>query len=43
MEASLINTLSNQKKNIVNIFIRLVRQNYWIFLFFFAFQVGMPP
>ena len=42
MEAPSINTLNNQKKKIFNIFIRLVRKNYWIFLFF-AFELGMPP
>ena len=41
MKASSINTLNNQKK-IVIIFIRLVRKNYSISLFF-SFQVGMPP
>ena len=34
------NKYSKQPNKIINIFIRLVRKNYWNFLFFFAVQVG---
>ena len=39
---NMFNKYCKQQQQIV-IFVRLVKKNYWIFSFFFAFQVGMPP